>query len=364
MAVKMTNTPIITVDQPLRLTPLADAGKDETNGWNKYLANHPDSDICHHSAWGKIYNETFGHNAILLIYEEEGNIKGGVPLVPLDLWTTGKAMVSMPYLNYGGLLADDDTARKALIDGLNRIIKTGQLGYIELRQIRTGSPDLVDQTKQTRATFWLDINRPTDQIMSGLKKQLRTRIRKSQKNDLEILTGKKHVNMFYKLFATAQKEHGTPTMPRRFFESIVRHLGDHIEIMIAKKDGLPVGGKMFMKFKNRLTMTWGCFPNRHKHLLANYFMTWNLIEKYAQTEIKTLDFGRSPYDSGGFINKTNWGTEVVPLCFDYLCSSPDKIPNLRPDGAGGKIQTAISIWKKLPLPLTIAIGSKLSRYFP
>ena len=46
----------------------------------------------------------------------EGTIVGVLPTVLLNSWLFGRALVSLPFLNYGGVLADDDAAARALLD--------------------------------------------------------------------------------------------------------------------------------------------------------------------------------------------------------------------------------------------------------
>ncbi len=108
-------------------------------------------------------------------------------------------------------------------------------------------------------------------------------------------------------------------------------------------------------------MTWGCYPDRYKHLLANYYLTWEMISQSAQGPIRTIDFGRSEPGSGGHDYKSNWGPEEVPIFVDYLAADTAKIPNLKPENV--KFKMAIAVWKRLPLGVTKLIGPHLARYF-
>jgi FemAB-related protein (PEP-CTERM system-associated) len=347
-----------TADGSIEIMPLADGGQE----WLDYLKSDPMSDICQHYAWGRIFKETFGLDAILIVHRSGSKIDGGLPLILFDQKITGRAMVSMPFLNYGGLLGENDEIKIEILNRARHIIGQSAFDYLEMRHAGHGIGDMADNTIQNRVTFRLDINRPADDIFKKLKKQLRTRIRKAGKQGIEYYRGQDRLDDFYGLFATAMTEHGTPVMPKRFFESVLKYLSEYAQMIIAYKGNQPVGGKLVMTFKNRATMTWGCYPNRYKDLLANYHLTWELIQKLAQGPVQLLDFGRSAPDVGGYTYKANWGPEIIPIYVDYIASDPAKIPHLKPENI--KYRTAISLWKKMPVSVARVIGPRLARYFP
>jgi FemAB-related protein (PEP-CTERM system-associated) len=342
----------------IEVRPLAEAGDD----WLAYLNEDPSADICHHHAWGSIFAETFGYDSLLVAHRDQGRIDGGVPIILFDQPITGKAMISMPYLNYGGVLGRTEEIKQEIVNTCRMVL--GKLGgsYLELRHAGWTLGSAADRTIQNRVAFRLDINRPAKEIFDDLKKQLRTRLRKASDQGLESYQGRERLNDFYHLFAQAMREHGTPVMPRRFFANVLSHLGNHAQFMLAYKGTRPVGGKLMLTFKNRATMTWGCYPNRYKHLLANYYLTWELIQQLAGGPIQVIDFGRSAPGSGGYIYKSNWQGQEIPIHVDYIASAPDKIPHLKPDNV--KFRLAIATWKKLPLLVTKIVGPRLARYFP
>ncbi len=357
MALRLKNILTIPMEDSLTAMPLS----EDNPAWLNYLAQDDEADICHHPAWGRVFWETFGLESILIVHRTHGVIDGGAPFVIFDQPLTGKALVSMPFLNYGGLLGRSDDIRREIVEGCRQVVRGAGADYLELRHAGRGIGPQADQTREDRITYRLDINRPADDIFASFRKQLRTRLRKTAEQDLTSYQGRDRLDHFYPLFARAMKEHGTPVMPRRFFASVLNHLREQASMMIAYKDDRPLGGKLFFTFKDRVTMAWGCYPDRDKHLLANYHLTWEMIRSLAQGPIRTIDFGRSSRSSGGHDYKTNWGPQEIPIFTDYLAGDPKKIPNLKPDNA--KFRLAIAVWKRLPLPVTTLIGPHLARYF-
>ena len=357
MSIKANDIVMHKLGESLEIIPLADGGEE----WLAYLETDAAADICHHPAWGTIFARTFGLKSLLLTHRAAGKIDGGVPLIAFDQPLTGKALISMPYLNYGGILGQSESIKHDLASGCRELLKLQSADYVELRHTGVGLGPNADSTRENRVTYRLDINRPADDIFKSLRKQLRTRLRRAAEQGLTQYRGNERLDDFYRLFAMAMKEHGTPVMPRRFFELVLTHLDKHAEMMIAYKDDRPVGGKLVLRFKDRATMTWGCYPDRYKHLLANYHLTWELIRQSAQGPIHSIDFGRSAPGSGGHDYKINWGPEEIPIFVDYLASEPARIPNLKPDNV--KFKMAIAVWKRLPLGVTKLIGPRLARYF-
>jgi len=358
MTIRLADIVDTSIGGSVEILPL-ESGGDE---WLAYLMQDDNADICHHPAWGKIFRDSLGLESALVVHRSEGQIDGGVPLVIFDQWLTGKAMISMPFLNYGGILYRSESAGAEILKACRTLLAQTRAGYLELRHAGRGIGDLADRTVENRVAFRLDTNRPAQNIFDAFKKQLRTRIRKSEHQGLDSYQGNDRLDDFYTLFAMAMAEHGTPVLPKRFFQAILTHLPEYAQIVLAYKDGRPVGGKLVMTFKKRATMTWGCYPDRHKDLLANYLLTWELIQRLAGSPVTTLDFGRSPRGGGGYIYKSNWGPEEIPIFVDYLAANLSKIPNLKPDNP--KFQLPISLWKRLPLGVTRLVGPRLARYFP
>ncbi len=142
--------------------------------WDSYVKNHPESTLYHLSGWKNVIENTYGHKTYYLIashssqltahsskfetgvskaesrspitpdnyelstmsYElNSGRMTGILPLVHLKHFLFGNSLVSMPYFDLGGILADDEEIEKAL---LIEAVKLGQelkVKNIELRNI-------------------------------------------------------------------------------------------------------------------------------------------------------------------------------------------------------------------------------------
>src|SRR5204862_6422354 len=71
--------------------------------------------LSRHPAWLRVLESGLGHTPYCLEAVEDGRTQGLLPLAYVGSWLFGRFLVSLPYLNYGGVLANSDDAAQALI---------------------------------------------------------------------------------------------------------------------------------------------------------------------------------------------------------------------------------------------------------
>jgi hypothetical protein len=83
--------------------------------WETYVAAHPDASGYHQWCWRGVFERVFGHEAIYLAARRRktGAVAGVLPLVSFKSLLFGRFLVSLPFVNYGGVLADDDEVARA-----------------------------------------------------------------------------------------------------------------------------------------------------------------------------------------------------------------------------------------------------------
>jgi len=103
--------------------------------WDRFVESHPRGTVGHLSAWGTIAREAYGHECIYLIADDGGEIAGVLPLVRISSRLFGRRLVSMPFLDYGGVLADPDRGiETALVDDALRLTRQRGAHGLGLRQ--------------------------------------------------------------------------------------------------------------------------------------------------------------------------------------------------------------------------------------
>ena len=88
---------------------------DESDLWTEYIRKHPQATFYHGIGWKEVIESSFGHRTYYLMAMNEGAVSGVLPLVHLKSLLFGSIFCSMPFLNFGGICADDAEAERALL---------------------------------------------------------------------------------------------------------------------------------------------------------------------------------------------------------------------------------------------------------
>ena len=110
---------------------VASAG-DESR-WDAFVASRPDASGYHLWGWRRVFEQGLGHRSHYLVAERGGSFVGVLPLVEVRSRLFGRALSSLPYVNYGGVLAADAAAGTALVARAGAIARDRSLSFVLLR---------------------------------------------------------------------------------------------------------------------------------------------------------------------------------------------------------------------------------------
>jgi serine/alanine adding enzyme len=341
---------------PITVRPYSGSGKE----WDAYVDSNPDATLYHLHSWRHVLSESLGHESTYLAAYQGERIVGIAPLVLVKSRIFGVSLSSMPFLNYGGVCADTPEAQSALYTAAIDLAKGHQANYLEFRNVR--QPSDSHPIKLEKATYILPLAATEEETFAAFRKATRNRIRKVDEHKLEMTRGRDIVKEFYRGFAIAMKEHGTPVLPKSFFEAVRKHFGDMVCFYVASKDGDPAGVKLTITWRDTMFHIWGGYPSKHKTRLANYLVSWEATRDAIKAGLKQCDFGRSTKESGPADFKRHFGCQEFQLYWEYPYLATGSLPSLNPSNK--KYQMAIAVWSKLPLPITTLLGPRLSRFIP
>lgn len=326
--------------------------------WDAYVERNPEATLYHLYAWRHVLKESLGHDSFYLAAYAHDQIVGILPLTLVKSRLFGTSLSSMPFLNYGGVCAENLASSDALYAKAVELAKQHQVKYLELRNCR--QPHASNPLRLEKATFILPLADTEEQTFAAFRKATRNRIRKVDEHGLTLQRGQEILDEFYAGFAIAMKEHGTPVLPKSFFESVLKHFGEMVTFYVAAKDGDPAGVKLTIVWRDTMYQIWGGYPNKHKARLANYLLSWEATRDAVKAGLKQCDFGRSTKESGPAEFKRHFSCQEFQLYWEYPYLASRSMPSLNPSNK--KYQTAISVWRHLPLSVTKMFGPKLSRY--
>ncbi|RMH60186.1 MAG: FemAB family PEP-CTERM system-associated protein [Calditrichaeota bacterium] len=330
--------------------------------WDAYVARHPGGTIYHTSAWYHIITRHFKKRVFYLAAEEGGALHGVLPLVHFKSPLFGKFMVSVPYVNYGGLLADNATAEQQLIREAAALRQKLGADFVELRDVEEKDYNL--PVKSHKVTFYLDLPDDPDTLMASFKAKLRSQIRRPMKDGITAeVGGMELLNDFYDVFSHNMRDLGTPVYSKGLFKTILEETPENSRIVIVRsKEGQAIGGAFVHGYKQRLEIPWASTLRAFNRLSPNMLMYWEVLRYAIEAGYKQFDFGRCSRDSGTYRFKKQWGSTEHPLYWYYILPEGEELPEINPDNP--KYRMAINLWQKLPVPITKMIGPSIIKHLP
>ena len=348
-----------------RLTPTLTA---ELRGYLAAGERHAVGAACgeHDPAWLDALADGLGHRPLVLVHRSpRGEIEGVLPLAWVRSRLFGRFLVSLPYLNRAGVVADHERAADALIDEACRLGERGGAKYVELRHDAASLPhDRLQETRSDKARMVLDLPGDGGAVWKRMPSKVRNQVRKGDKFDLELRWGgAENVRAFHDVFAVVMRDLGTPVYPRRLFAAIVERLDGRAELAVVRHEGRPVAGALLVHDPIEGTTqvpSAACLRSANA-MNANMWMYHQLLERAVERGSGRFDFGRSSEDSGTWRFKRQWGARPVPSPWQY-CRLRGSTDAVRPDNP--KYRRKIELWRRLPLWATRLAGPTIVKGIP
>jgi serine/alanine adding enzyme len=338
--------------------------KTDTDAWNEYVYNHNNANIYHQLQWKDIIENTFGHKGYYLIATDNGIVRGLIPLFFIKSRLLGRYLISLPFLDRAGIIADNPQIATLLCEAAIDLAQHAQVDFLELRnQGGLNHVDLITATH--KVNFVLSSELTADILWKKiLKKNVKNKVRIAWKNKISVDIGDnaQYINEFYEVYCIHMRYLGTPVYPRNFFLNMLKEFPNNLKIILAKYKTNVIGGKIIIAFKDTLYFIAQYSLREYNEFHPNNLLYWSAIEYASENGYEFCDMGRSNINSGPFYFKKQWGAEIHPLYWQYYLHKAKQIPNLSPTNK--KYALAIAIWKKLPLGLTKAAGPLIAKHIP
>jgi FemAB-related protein (PEP-CTERM system-associated) len=168
------------------------------------------------------------------------------------------------------------------------------------------------------------------------------------------------VDRFFKLFADNVHRHGTPALPKRYFEALLREFGGDCETLtVTDSTGRALSSVLSFYFRDEVLPYYAGDDEMARGLAANDFKYWELMRRACERGFKVFDFGRSKHGTGSYAFKKNWGFEPTPLHYEYRLFRGDTIPQHNP--MNPKYRAFIALWRRLPVALANRLGPFIVR---
>jgi FemAB-related protein (PEP-CTERM system-associated) len=320
--------------------------------WDSFVMACPQATFFHRSAWQTLMREVFHHDTYFLYAMEAGCITGVLPLAHVKSMLFGNSLTSLPFAVYGGVAANDEASATALEQEAERLARELGVDHLELRQLQRQHESWPRQ--EVYVTFRKAILPEEEANMLAIPRKQRAMVRKGIKNALksEIDAG---VDRFFALYADNVHRHGTPALPKRYFQALRRHFGDDCEVLtVTDAAGKPLSSVLSFYFRDEVLPYYAGDDEAARDLAANDFKYWELMRLACARGLKVFDYGRSKLGTGPYAFKKNWGFEPTPLHYEYRLLKRDAVPQNNPSNA--KYRLMIETWRRLPLGFANWLG--------
>jgi FemAB-related protein (PEP-CTERM system-associated) len=325
--------------------------------WDAFVLACPKATFFHRAGWQTILRDVFRHDAYFLYVEVDGAIQGVLPLGHVNSWLFGNALTGLPFAVYGGAAATSPEVADALEAEAQRIAKDLVVAHLELRNIDARHADWPAQ--DLYVTFRKAISGDDEANMQAIPRKQRAMVRKGIKNNL-VSHIDANVDRFFDMFADNVHRHGTPAMPKRYFQALQSVFGPDCEVLtVTTAEGRPLSSVLSFYFRDEVLPYYAGDDEAARDLAANDFKYWELMRRAAARGIRLFDYGRSKQGTGPYAFKKNWGFEPTPLHYEFCLYKHDAIPQNNPNNA--KYKLMISVWRRMPISLANWLGPFIVR---
>jgi len=336
------------------------AQKSDQGAWDAYVNNHTEASPYHLWAWGEAVADAYNHQGYYLVAEQDSHLCGVLPLIHMKLSLLQNQLISLPFCDLAGPLADSDAVTAGLEEAAVGL--AGKLG-VNKTEIRTRPirPEQLAQSTQSinKVSMVLELPSSTAELWDGFKSKLRSQVRRAEKNGLSFAWGNAtDTEAFYSVFSKNMHELGSPVHSKQWIKAVCTHYGNNARMGLVFSQGLPIGCGIILCAGNKVAIPWASTLRTHNKFSPNMLLYWNLLKFSADNGYKVFDFGRSTPGEGTYRFKQQWGAVPVSLCWRRLgIETSQGVP-----GDGPLRRLVEKIWQRLPDPVANGIGPRLRKY--
>ena len=326
--------------------------------WDNYVLSHSDGTAYQLFAWKKAVEKAYNFKGLYLLAKRGFDVCGILPLINFRIPLVCKSLISLPYCDIGGALADDaDVGRELLTHA--RLLATQHHSKCCIRSIYPLPDAGTNQTNKVR--MLLDLPSSEPELLHSLNAKVRSQVKKPIRDGLTVKVGSDElIKDFYNVFSENMRALGSPVHSRLWTESIVSSFNDRARVgVVYTPDGAPSAAGIVLIHPSTMSIPWASSLHRYKRNNSNMPLYWTFLTLAIDMGCQCFDFGRSSPGEGTYRFKAQWGATPKPLFWE---SYP--VANRTPDKGltcTGLRSLSESLWRHMPLSLCNALGPKVRR---
>ncbi len=354
--------------------------KDKEVLWDEYVLNNPQGTPYHLSGWRRAIERAYGHTSYCLVAlrssadsfgKAHSTIVGVLPLIRLRHFIFGNSLVSMPFCDLAGVIADNGTIETELLQRAIQLARELHCRVIELRHTSPrvcfsegeylfGSEQVQIVTKRHKVRMLREVASSSEDLMRSFKAKLRSQIRRPIKDGLYAVVGEiELLDDFYDVFARNMRDLGSPVHSKQFIRTVFNEFPERSKFVIVYYEKRPLACSMMIGCGDTLENPWASALHQYSRMSPNMLLYWKMLEYACDNGYAYFDFGRSSPGEGTYRFKEQWGARPSPLHWDYVIAGKFSVPG-EEEGKGRRI--AAACWRRLPVPITRLIGPPIRKH--
>lgn len=339
---------------------VSSASELDRAAWNELVGRSPGASFCHLFDWLTVLRRAYGMTCRYLYASKGDRWLGVLPLVHMKSPFTGNRLVSLPFLDQGGILVHSEEAGTALREAAFGLAAEVGAAGVDFR----GKQGLEEResTEPRRFRFVLPLGESEEHLWENIGPKVRNQIRKAEKSGLETheVKNEDRLQMFYSIFARNMRDLGSPVHSLDFFGEILAVLGRAASVYIVSRDGgAAVAGAISIRFGDCVSVPWASSLRSARPDCPNHALYWRILRDALAGGAREFDFGRSSTGSGTFHFKKQW--RARPEALEWQSYSAKGTPEQEPILSPTRHKILVNVWRRLPVSLANRLGPPIRR---
>jgi FemAB-related protein (PEP-CTERM system-associated) len=321
-----------------------------------------DVPLSKHPLWLKVLQEGLGHEVYAIEATSGGCTVGFLPLAYVSSMLFGRFLVSLPYLNTNGVVAQSPEVQAELISRAVTLAEELNVRHLELRHEAPIAHPALNASLTSKVHMRLPLPKTIEQLWKGFDSKVRNQIRKGEKGAFAVeWGGAELLDGFHDVLAENMRDLGSPVYGKSLFSAILSTFPGDAEICLVRVGEKPVAAAMLLHGWGITEVPTASSLKEFNSSNVNMLMYHHLLRRAVERGQRVFDFGRSTLDGNTFKFKKQWGAVPHPATWQYRVLE-GALGEMRPDNP--RYQRAIRLWQRLPVCITRRIGPIIVRGIP
>ena len=341
--------------------------------WDDYVLKHPNGIAYQLYGFKQAVELAYGFEGVYFMARARNRVQGILPLVHVRLPGRSGTLVSLPYCDAGGLLADSVEIERLLLNYALTYSRKKRIFSLGIRSIHPFARiDSALTLNHQKVRMLLPLPDCPDLLFASLNAKVRSQVKKPIREGLTFqMGGKELLSAFYKIFCENMRDLGSPVHSIKWIQGILKTYKNRAHIgLVRMPDNKPCAAGIVLCHPRVISIPWASSLRRFNHANPNMLLYWQFLKFASVNGYPVFDFGRSTPGQGTFRFKKQWGAIPQSLHWaDFKTGQQtEKIP---PSLTGRKANLGFSnrklaetILSRTPVAVTTLFGSHIRKYIP